>query len=281
MGWCVGVCGCCVCTDSLDASKTWDPTVEFCEWSWGRNDRPKTFEAKHLAASSSKAGGGAGASSNSSSSSSSASSKSSKSKNKRKKPTGKEEVPEQDEDPASSALVAKRGSAQQQRKAQRKTAAILRQPSLLGELSEEVESDREQDFVNELSDDEEEKQAESDEDEDVEMDWKLGVDLSEPIDTFEGVGQSSVPITGTTSARYCFDMVFPATVRALILKETNRYGIFFADWRVRSGKPNVPWVHLEDAELCVFFGLVLVQIRVFFFLINPYLHSVIHTHAPL
>jgi hypothetical protein len=264
MGWCGSACGCFVCTDSLDASKTWDPTVEFGEWSWGRNDRPKTFVAKHLAPAPSEAGGGGGASSNSSSSSSSSSSKSSGSKNKRKQPSGKEDVPGQDENPASSARVIKRGSAQVQRKTQRKKAANLRQPDLNAELSEEVESDREQDFINELSDHEEEKKEAPDEDEDVEMDWKLGVDLTEPLGTYEGVGQSSVPINGTTPARYCFDLVFPAALRSLILKETNRYGIFFADWRLRAGKYPVPWVHLDDAELCVFLGLILVQNRAFF-----------------
>jgi hypothetical protein len=113
------------------------------------------------------------------------------------------------------------------------------------------------------------------------MDWKLGVDLTEPLGTFEGVGQSSVPITGTTSARYCFDMVFPATVRSLILKETNRYGVFFADWRIRSGKINVPWVHLDDAELCVFLGLVLVQNRAFFSLESfSHSHTCTYIHIP-
>jgi hypothetical protein len=77
--------------------------------------------------------------------------------------------------------VAKRGSAQLQRKAQRKKAAIA-------ELSDEVESDREQDFVNELSDDDENNQDASDEDQDVEMDWRLGVDLQDPPEGWQTTG---------------------------------------------------------------------------------------------
>jgi hypothetical protein len=113
------------------------------------------------------------------------------------------------------------------------------------------------------------------------MDWKLGEDLREPLGTYEGVGQSSVPIFATTSARYCFDLVFPAVLRSLILKETNRYGAFFADWRVRAGKLYVPWVHLDDSKLCVFLGLVLVQNRcILFFKFILCTQSYMYIHIP-
>jgi hypothetical protein len=102
-----------------------------------------------------------------------------------------------------------------------------------------------------------------------ELMWELNVDLPDPSTqgpstTFEGCGQPHNPVNESCSARFFFDLVFPLSLRAIILRETNRYGIFFQNWCVRSGTPGsgkalIPWVHLDDSELCVFLGIVVVK----------------------
>jgi hypothetical protein len=124
------------------------------------------------------------------------------------------------------------------------------------------------------SEDESESEAENEDDDAVdaanepgavdedaleEMKWELNKVLPEVSDAFEGLGQPCVRIEPTTSAMFCFELVFPKSVRAMIVLETNRYGRYLTVIKNRQSAVPKVWKELDDAELCVFLGLVVVS----------------------
>jgi hypothetical protein len=247
-------------SESFDLTKNWDSDKEFTGFSWGAALKPKKYKPRHLDTSTSSSAPSSSSSSSSSSGGSSSSSNSAKASKKRKKPAVEDADASDGEDVDAHAERVKALKARALRKARQKQAVVAGHPSLLQELSSEAESDDEQKFIDELSSDEEVEVAEEEEDKEEVLDWVFGVDLPEPTGVFDGVGHPSVPVSAATSARFCFDLVMPASLRALVIRETNRYGVWFADWRIRAGKPPVPWVNLIDSELCVFLGLVVEHI---------------------
>jgi hypothetical protein len=95
------------------------------------------------------------------------------------------------------------------------------------------------------------------------MKWELGKELPEVSGTFEGLGQPCVRIEPTTSAMYCFELVFPASLRRMIVFETNRYGHKLNMMENRKRMRPLEWKDLDDAEFRVYLGLVVVNQLVF------------------
>jgi hypothetical protein len=249
-----------VLTDTFDATKTWDSTVEWKGWSWGDVERPFHHVPRFSTATSSSSSVAKRPRTNAAANSSSSSSSSVQPAKKRKSAAASSGG-------AGGGVLSGAGGAGVATKSHRAPPKpILNKPAnppaklTDGTLTSEDESESEDDF-----DGAEELGANAEPDAldaaaPAVLKWELGKELPEVSGTFEGLGQPCVRIEPTTSAMFCFDLVFPPSLRNMMVLETHRYGRFLVELNNKRRPIPQTWVDLDDNEFLVYLGLVLVDI---------------------